>query len=117
MIKKTINKLKQLYLSLENLSLGISGTRKLLNMNKYKIEMSRGCTADAFIVNGEDYWDLPEELQKEFVDYMIEQLRESINRSEIHVNTLVELFQPDNWETSERCEQCGDSVHTEYWNL
>jgi hypothetical protein len=97
--------------------MGFSGTRKLLKMNKYKIEMSRGCTADAFIVNNEDYYDLPEDKQKEFVDYVIEQIREAMNRSEIHAHTLVELFQPDNWETSERCEQCGDSVHTEYWNL
>jgi hypothetical protein len=97
--------------------LGFSGIRKLLNMNKYKIEMSRGCTADAFIVNGESYWDLPEDKQKEFVDYLIDKMREAMNRSEFHIHNIVELFQPDDWETSDTCEQCGDSVHTEYWNL
>lgn len=84
---------------------------------KYKIEMSRGCTADAFLVNGEDYFDLPKEKRDEFVEYVFVKIKEAMDRSEMQIHQFIEMFEPDNWETSPQCDQCGDSVTTQIWDL
>lgn len=85
---------------------------------KHKIEITEGCTAFGTSINDRNIIDIPKEEIEEIIDYLLAQVKESYNRSEILLEDIVNLFQYDDWERDqEPCEQCGDTVSTTTWNI
>jgi len=93
-----------------------------LNM-KYKIETHFGCTANSIIVNdkslyGEDpRYSLSDEESKVFIDDLFKLARQDLDQGCITLTQIIELFQCDNVEYSDTCDQCGDTVCSTYYEL
>lgn len=91
---------------------------------KYKITISEGCTAfyteiNDKIVGGEyEPTRFPEEEIDELIDYLCERFKEEYKQGTVQLDDLIKCFQPDSWHhDTESCEQCGDTVSTETWEL
>jgi hypothetical protein len=83
---------------------------------KYKFEQVTGCTAFGFYVNEEPISDIPEEKQEEILDYLFLKIKEGIKENTIQFESVVELFQYDDYEYDpEPCSQCFDTVQTTTW--
>jgi hypothetical protein len=85
---------------------------------KYKFIETTGCTAFDFIVNEKSLSELSKQEINEILDYLFVKVKEGINENTILFTDVVKLFQPDDWEHDpEPCDQCGDTVSTETWNI
>ena len=85
---------------------------------KYKIEIIEGCTAFDTVINGVSVVDIPENEKNEFVNYLIERLKESYKRGEIPLESLIQIFQYDDYECdNEKCSSCGDCVTQTIYNV
>lgn len=85
---------------------------------KFKFEKIEGCTAFNFLVNGDSFYDLSEDKQKEIVDYLFERLKEAYINKEVDIQGLCENFSPTDYEyEKDPCDQCGDNVSTTTWEL
>ncbi len=85
---------------------------------KYKIVETTGCTAFDFSINEKSLSDYTKEELNEILDYLFVKVKEGINENTILFQDVIKLFQPDEWEhDSEPCDQCGDTVSTETWNI
>jgi hypothetical protein len=91
---------------------------------EYKIEINEGCTSFSTIINdknwsGEDpRYCLTKEQQDNFIDYLIEKLRIDFKSGEIHIDRLIELYEYDEYESSDySCDTCGDTTSTRKWVL
>jgi hypothetical protein len=85
---------------------------------KYKIVETTGCTAFNFSINDKTISDYTKEELDEILDYLFVKVKEGINENTILFQDVVKLFQPDDWEHDPNvCEQCGDTVSTETWNI
>jgi len=88
---------------------------------KYTITISEGCTAffteiNDKIVGGEyEPTRFPDEEIDELVDYLFQEFKKGLKESTVQLNDLIRCFQPDSWESSDSCDQCGDSVYTQTW--
>ena len=88
---------------------------------KYTITISEGCTAffteiNDKIVGGEyEPTRFPDEEIDELVDYLFQEFKKGFKESTVQLNDLIRCFQPDSWESSDSCDQCGDSVYTQTW--
>lgn len=91
---------------------------------KYNIVIGEGCTAFYTEVNGKTIGGeyeptrMTDEEVDEFVDYLLEKVKEGIKENTICIDDLIRIFQYDEWETDEGyCETCGDSTSRTIWNL
>jgi hypothetical protein len=85
---------------------------------RYKIEIIEGCTAFDTVINGVSVVDIPENEKEEVVNYLIDQLKESYKRGEVTLESLIQNFQYDDWECDDyRCESCGETVSTSFYNI
>ena len=88
---------------------------------KYTITISEGCTAffteiNDKIVGGEyEPTRFPDVEIDELVDYLFQEFKKGLKESTVQLNDLIRCFQPDSWESSDSCDQCGDSVYTQTW--
>lgn len=82
-----------------------------------KIVVARGCTADSLEFNGKDIRELTYQEEEEIIDYLLKNVKIQIQEGSITLDQLIELFQYDDYESSEPCDQCGDSVTTTTWNI
>ena len=89
-----------------------------------KIVISEGCTAyyttvDGKMLYGEDNQDVMSEQEiDELVDYLLLRLKEEIKQGCASVNSLIQLFQYDDYKSdADTCDQCGDSVTRTYYNI
>jgi hypothetical protein len=82
-----------------------------------KVVQTYGCTAASFTVDGVEVNDLTDEEKQKFEDVLFANLREALRDHSLTHERLVECLQYDDYETSEPCDQCGDSVSTTTWNL
>lgn len=89
-----------------------------MSKTKYKIVETTGCTAFAFTINDKEIADIPEPEQEEILNYLLQQIKESLSRNEIQFRDVVHLFQYDDYEyDKEPCSQCFDRVETTTWNI
>lgn len=93
-------------------------------MPKYKIVISRGCTAFYTEVNGKivgcEYEPsrLTESETEELVQYLASKLSESIRCGEVSLDSLIELFPyADEEYDNTVCESCGDTVTRTIYEL
>lgn len=93
-------------------------------MPKYKITISRGCTAFYTEVNdkivGSDYGPacLSESETEDLIEYLTLKLRESIRSNEISLDSLIEMFPYTSEEYDNTvCDSCGDSVTRTIYEL
>lgn len=87
-------------------------------MSRYKIEISEGCTAYYTLVNDVDIKDLSERQKTDFIDYLLQKLREGVADNTVSINTLIQAFQFDEYHYDrESCDQCGDTVSRTIWNI
>lgn len=85
---------------------------------KYKFEETQGCLAFGFTVNGEDINEIPKEEQKQIIDYLCEKMKERIEDGSMQLQDIIRSFAVDDWGSEkERCDQCGDTVSWEIWEL
>lgn len=85
---------------------------------KYKFVETQGCTAFSFTINGEDINDIPKEKQKEIIDYLCEKMKEGIENGTVQLSDIVRSFQTSDWGSDkEPCDQCGDTVHWDIWEI
>lgn len=95
----------------------LSGFLKM-EKTKYKIVETTGCTAFDFSINNKTISDYTKEELDEILDYLFVKVKEGINENTILFQDVVKLFQSDDWEHDPNvCEQCGDTVSTETWNI
>jgi hypothetical protein len=91
---------------------------RFMEKTKYKIVETTGCTAFNFSINDKTISDYTKEELDEILDYLFVKVKEGINENTILFQDVVKLFQPDDWEHDPNvCEQCGDTVSTETWNI
>ena len=80
-----------------------------------KIVETSGCTAANLTVDGVSIQDLDE---MEVFDALVPKLRAALQRNEVGLCKIVNLFQYDSYESdNEPCDQCGDCVSVTTWNL
>jgi hypothetical protein len=91
---------------------------------KYKITISEGCTAfyteiNGKIVGGEDpRYSFTEKETDELIDYLCEKFKEEYKQGTVQLDDLIKCFQPDSWHyDDESCDQCGDNVSSQTWEL
>jgi len=85
---------------------------------KYKFEEVTGCTAFNFLVNSKSLSDIAENDQDEILDYLFVKIKESIKENTIQLESVVQLFQYDDYESDPvQCTQCFDTVSTTTWNI
>ena len=88
---------------------------------KYKVETHFGCTANTIVVNDKNYYgedsrySLTDEERKDFHDAFFAELKRMFDDGEVGVYELLQHFDAERTETSDTCEQCGDCVHSTYY--
>jgi hypothetical protein len=87
-------------------------------MSKYKFVETQGCTAFSFTINDQEIGDIPKEKLKEIINYLCEKMKEGIDDGTVHFPDIVRSFQTSDWGSDkERCDQCGDTVSWEIWEI
>jgi hypothetical protein len=85
---------------------------------KYKFVETQGCTAFSFTVNDKCVSEVSKEEQKQIIDYLCEKMKERIDEGSMQLQDVVRSFGVDDWgRDEERCDQCGDTVSWEIWEL
>lgn len=85
---------------------------------KYKFEEVTGCTSFAFLVNGNSLSDISKDDQDEILNYLFVKIKESIKENTIQLESVVQLFQYDDYESDPNiCETCGDCRSSMTWNI
>ena len=82
-----------------------------------KVVQTYGCTSESFTVDGVEVNDLTDEQKQKFEDVLFANLREALRDESLFHARIIECLRYDDYETSERCDQCGDFVTTMTWNL
>lgn len=75
-----------------------------------KFEITQGCTAYDFTVDGKRYNDLPSEEKAKIIDHVLAKVKEQILNNHMAFEGIMEHFQYDYHEIGPKCGQCGDSV-------
>ncbi len=82
-----------------------------------KITKITGCTAYDFIIDNISISDEKFDRTK-VLDYLITKLKDKVNAGEIGLQSIVDLFPYESFETSDyACDQCGDTVETMVWDI
>jgi len=85
---------------------------------KYKFIETTGCTAFDFSINNKSISEYSNQELDVILNYLFEKIKEGISENTILFQGVVKLFQADDWHhDSNVCDQCGDSVSTETWNI
>lgn len=85
---------------------------------KYKFKETQGCTAFGFTVNDKDIDDISKEEVNEIIDYLCQKMKEKVEDHTMQLQDIVRSFIPDEYGgDKEPCDQCGDKVHWEIWEL
>lgn len=75
-----------------------------------KFEITQGCTAYDFTVDGKRYNDLPQEEKAKIIDHVLANVKQKILENHLAFDGIIEHFKYDSHEVGPKCEQCGDSV-------
>ena len=79
-----------------------------------KIEISTGCLSFYTLIDGKP---VNEVNMDKVLDRILPQVRAGIKDGMIDFDHLVRLFQCSESEVSKACEQCGDTVHREIYEI
>ena len=82
-----------------------------------KFEITQGCTAYNFTVDGKRYHDMTVEEKEKVIDYVLAKVKEKIINNHIGFQGILEHFQYDSYEHGPKCDTCGDSVSTIIINI
>lgn len=95
-----------------------------MNNTKYNIVIGEGCTAFYTEINGKTIGGeyeptrMTDEEVDEFIDYLLNKVKEGIKEHTICIDDLIKIFQYDDWECDKYpCDQCGDSASRTIWNI
>lgn len=75
-----------------------------------KFEITQGCTAYNFTVDGKRYDDMPVEEKEKVIDHVLAAAKQQILNNHVGFQGIIEHFQYDSYEYGPKCDQCGDSV-------
>ena len=75
-----------------------------------KFEITQGCTAYNFTVDGKQYYDMTVEEKEKVIDYVLAAAKRQILDNHVGFEGIIEHFQYDSYEHGPKCETCGDSV-------
>ena len=75
-----------------------------------KFEITQGCTAYNFTVDGKRYDDMPVEEKEKVIDHVLAAAKQQILNNHVGFQGIIEHFQYDSYEHGPKCGQCGDSV-------
>jgi hypothetical protein len=85
---------------------------------KYKFVETQGCTAFGFTVNDKDLNDIAKDEQKEIVGYLCQKMKEGLEDGTVLFSDIVRAFQTsDHGSDDEPCDQCGDTVYWDVWEI
>jgi hypothetical protein len=85
---------------------------------KYKFVETQGCTAFSFTINDKELNDISKDEQKEIVNYLCEKMKEGLDDGTVLFSDIVRVFQTsDHGMEKESCDQCGDCVYWDVWEL
>lgn len=79
-----------------------------------RIEISYGCTAFYTLIDGKPVNEVD---MDKALDHILPQVRAGIRDGTIDFNQLVQLFQYSSSETSDACDQCGDCVTRDIYEI
>ena len=82
-----------------------------------KFEITQGCTAYGFSVDGKPYKNLSIEEKSKIIDYTLAKAKEHILNNHMAFEGIMEHFQYDSYEIGPTCDQCGDSVSKTIINI
>jgi hypothetical protein len=85
---------------------------------KYKFVETQGCTAFSFTINDKELNDISKDKQKEIVDYLCEKMKEGLDDGTVMFSDIVRAFQTSDYGMEESsCDQCGDRIHWDIWEI
>ena len=82
-----------------------------------KFEITQGCTAYNFSIDGKRYTDMTVEEKEKVIDYALAKAKEHILNNHMAFEGIMEHFQYDSYEIGPACDQCGDSVSKTIINI
>lgn len=82
-----------------------------------KFEITQGCTAYNFSIDGKRYADMTTEEKEKVIDYALAKAKEHILNNHMAFEGIMEHFQYDSCDHGPKCETCGDSVSTTVINI
>ena len=82
-----------------------------------KFEITQGCTAYNFTVDGKQYYDMTVEEKEKVIDYVLAKVKEKIINNHVGFQGILEHFQYDSYEQGPKCETCGDSASKTIINI
>ena len=90
---------------------------------KYLVETHFGCTATDIVVNHQSYsgedarYTLSDEDRENFHEALFKELRERFDAGILSIWNILPLLEADSTRFSETCDQCGDSVESNYYSF
>lgn len=75
-----------------------------------KFEITQGCIAYDFTVDGKRYHDMTVEEKEKVIDYVLAAAKRQILDNHLGFEGIIEHFQYDSYEHGPKCETCGYSV-------
>lgn len=85
---------------------------------KHKVVRSEGCMASGRVfVDGVDEYDMSPEAKAAFLKKLCWRIRKELSLNHLNLARVVELFVPIETKYSDTCEQCGDTIVTETWEI
>jgi hypothetical protein len=75
-----------------------------------KFEITQGCTAYNFTVDGKRYHDMSAEEKEKIIDHVLAAAKQQILNNHVGFEGIIEHFQYDSYEHGPKCETCGNSV-------
>ena len=82
-----------------------------------KFEITQGCVAYNFTVDGKRYADMTAEEKEKVIDYVLAAAKRQILDNHIGFEGILEHFQYDSSHYGPKCDTCGDSVSTIIINI
>jgi len=79
-----------------------------------KIVISSGCTAFYALIDGKPVNEVD---MDKVLDHILPQIRVGIKNGTMQFDSLLRFFEPISSETSEACEQCGDCVTKDFYEI
>lgn len=83
-----------------------------------KFEIWRGCTSYSTIIDGKCSSELNEKELEDVVDHLLKKVKEAIIKDcTVQLDSLIEIFQYDDYEDHGHCDQCFDNVYSTHYEI
>jgi hypothetical protein len=82
-----------------------------------KFEITQGCTAYNFTVDGKRYAEMTAEEKEKVIDHVLAAAKKQILDNHLGFEGIIEHFQYDSYNVGPKCGTCGDSVSVTIINI